>query len=138
MAQIERDIERNFKDKSEIKKKNRLYLDTDIETALEHLRKSKRMKKLLLIKFKKNQKGFYHRGDSGLLVSKGNILGLIRIGDEWFTVNETISASDILQKVAGPALQKHLYWKTLRILATLKNANDYTEVKHLDNPVRIK
>ena len=127
----------SFKDISRFKKKTRLKIEGNIEKRLESIANSKDLQTSIFKNMVELSTEFQKPFEVGIIISEENILQVIRINNKWFTLKTDLKPSDLLTAFVNPRLCKHLIWKTKRALVAVKNAETYSETKHLNKPVRL-
>jgi hypothetical protein len=136
-SMTERVLINSFKDIAKFRQKTRLKIKGDIANRLEAIASSEDLQSLILKNMVELSNEFKKPVDGGIIISEENYLQVIRINDRWFTFRTDIKLFDILTAIVNPKLARHLIWKTKRALVAVKNADNYTDIKHLNKPVRL-
>lgn len=127
----------SFKDISRFRKKTRLKIEGDIEKRLESFAVSEDLRASILHNMVDLSTEFQKPVDGGIIISEENVVQVVRINDEWFTIREDLKPNDLLTVFINPKLSNQLIWKTKRALVAIKYATTFGDTKHLSKPMRI-
>ncbi len=126
----------NFKDISNIKRKNRLKIKGDIESKVVDLATDDYILEIIENKMTnlESLKDDIVRG--GMYIKdNGEILNLIKIHNEWFELNLNLKPTEILSKIFGEDYSNYLIKYTKESLINIEKTNNYEDCKSLNNPL---
>jgi len=127
----------SFKDISKFKRKTRLKIEGDIEKRLEFFSTSEDLQAAIFNNMVRLTTEFQKPVDGGMIISDDTVLQVIRFNDKWFTLRTELKSFDLLTTFINPKLAKHLIWKTMRALVTIKYAETFADTKKINKPVRL-
>lgn len=127
----------SFREISRLRKKTRLKIDGDIEKRFESFVTSDELKTSVHNKIVEFPTEFKNLIDGGIIISEENTIQVFRIGEKWFTLKMDLNPLDLLTAFINLNLSKKLIWKTKRALVSIKNAATYTDIMHLNEPIRL-
>jgi hypothetical protein len=134
---IEQKLIESFKDISKFKKKTRLKLEGDIEKRIETFSTSELIQTSLIENIVDLSDEFQKPVDGGMIISEENILQVIRINENWYTIRTDLKTFDLMTTFINPKLLNHLIWKTKRAIIEVKHASTYADTIQLNNPIRL-
>ncbi len=131
----------NFKDILKNKRKTRWKIDTNIDDIGDRIKSfaiSTEMQNFFLNNIIDLPIEFQKPVEVGMIVAEDEAFQVIRINDEWFTIRTDIKPMDLLTSFINPELAMQMIWKTKRALVCIKNAKSYSDIKNLNNPIRLE
>ncbi len=133
--QLEEKMISGFKEISHIKRKTRLKIKGATEEKITAMFGSAKMKNLLLDNLRRVPARFACPIDVGYLVTKKQSVLFIRVGDDWYTINNQISPVELLTAGVDTATSTELINKFNESLAIIKKATSYLDTQQYDKPI---
>ncbi|MDZ4810868.1 MAG: hypothetical protein SGI96_21745 [Bacteroidota bacterium] len=74
---------------------------------------------------------------SGIIVTESNIYTVIHSSGKWFITNNQITIENFLDGFGDEKFKRQLFYLSKKAIVIVRYANSYTEVKHLNKPLRL-
>lgn len=120
-----------------LKRKTRIKFEGDVEKDFENVVVSEDLRESFLELISNLPEDFEESLDSGIILTDDEIVEVIIINGNWFTLRTDTKLVDILSMFINPQLAKCLIWKTKRAVIAVKHAKKYSDTKHLNMPIRL-
>ncbi len=133
----EQNLISSFKEISKVKNKTRLKIKGDIETRLKNIVSSDELNDLVFENLTGLTGDCERKFDAGFIVSEDSIVGVIRIIDQWFSINQNFDESDFINEFVPLVLIRQIKQKTKKALVAMRKAKTFDDTRHLNTPIRL-
>ncbi len=127
----------SFRDISKIKQKTRLKINSKWEEELVTYFTSDDMLNLVnknITEFNETEENGI---DSGILLSNGNVIQVMKIYSKWYEFNTDIKPIDLFSGIIDRKIVNLIWLKIKRSIVSLKKVQTYKETEHLNKPIQL-
>lgn len=133
----EKQFKESFKGISRIKGKTRLKVKGDINDIIEKFTDSENLLDLYFNELEEVADVYYKPMDGGFIISNQDIIQVIRIDKEWFSIKKNSTPFDILCLFVDRKTAYIIICHTLEAIDRVSRAESYTDTEKYNNPIRL-
>jgi len=127
-------LKQAFESSVAIKRKRRLRINSRVTKVLGKFAKSRENQSLignLLLPLQTAKK----KADAGFLLSPKYAGAVIRVGHDFYKLNNDVSLQCLCDKIFGEGLSRHLLFKTLLAIGRVSASENYEQTKKFHDPI---